>query len=155
MTLGDRVPKTFAIWQEHKAADDEIYRFWKLDYQRRADLLAYPELALPGAESASAAEAKFTRYFFAPESKDGYPKGAAFSSRLGYNIENWEKMREEILSAATRYPAMLKKEDAHGRRYEQLVILYGRKGSPANVLLAWNVRPDGTTHFITAHMEKI
>ncbi len=29
------------------------------------------------------------------------------------------------------------------------------KESPANVLLAWNVRPDGTTHFVTAHMEKV
>ena len=117
--------------------------------------MEHPERARPGADKASAADAKFTGYFFNPESRDGYPKGDAFSSRLGYNKDNWEKMREEILDAATRYPSVLKREDVHGRRYEQLVVLYGRKGSPANVLLAWNVRPDGTTHFVTAHMEKI
>lgn len=32
MALGDQVPKTFATWQEHKAADDEKYRKWKTAY---------------------------------------------------------------------------------------------------------------------------
>lgn len=155
VTLGDRVPGRFEIFLHQKREDGERYRLWRLDYRRRAELLEHPERALPGADKASAADAKFTGYFFNPESRDGYPKGGAFSSRLGYNKDNWEKMREEILDAATRYPSVLKREDVHGRRYEQLVVLYGRKGSPANVLLAWNVRPDGTTHFVTAHMEKV
>ncbi len=155
VTLGDRVPGRFETFLHQKREDGERYRLWRLDYRRRAELLEHPERALPGADKASAADAKFTGYFFNPESRDGYPKGDAFSSRLGYNKDNWEKMREEILDAATRYPSVLKREDVHGRRYEQLVVLYGRKGSPANVLLAWNVRPDGTTHFVTAHMEKI
>ncbi|ERI80329.1 hypothetical protein HMPREF0239_00460 [Clostridium sp. ATCC BAA-442] len=155
VTLGNRVPGRFETFLHQKREDGERYRLWRLDYRRRAGLLEHPERALPGADKASAADAKFTGYFFNPESRDGYPKGDAFSSRLGYNKDNWEKMREEILDAATRYPSVLKREDVHGRRYEQLVVLYGRKGSPANVLLAWNVRPDGTTHFVTAHMEKI
>ena len=155
VTRGNRVPGRFETFLHQKREDGERYRLWRLDYRRRAGLLEHPERALPGADKASAADAKFTGYFFNPESRDGYPKGDAFSSRLGYNKDNWEKMREEILDAATRYPSVLKREDVHGRRYEQLVVLYGRKGSPANVLLAWNVRPDGTTHFVTAHMEKI
>lgn len=155
VTIPDDTPKTFDTFLKHKLAGDDTYKLWELDYRRQSELLAHPERALPGADRASAAEDKFTRYFFNPESKDGHPKGDAFSSRLGYNKRNWEKMREEILNAAKHYPAVLKREDVHGKRYEQLVVLYGRKRSPANVLLAWNVRPDGTTHFVTAHMEKI
>lgn len=33
MTLGDKVPKTFAAWQKHKAADDEKYRNWMKEYR--------------------------------------------------------------------------------------------------------------------------
>ena len=33
MTVGDPVPKTFATWQKHKAADDEKYKTWKRLYR--------------------------------------------------------------------------------------------------------------------------
>ena len=33
MTLGDKVPKTFATWQKHKAADDEKYKNWQRLYR--------------------------------------------------------------------------------------------------------------------------
>lgn len=154
-TLGDGVPKTFETFLKHKVAGDEKYKLWKLDYRRRNELLRHPERALPGAASATAADAKFTRYFFNPESKEGAPKGNAFSSRLGYNINNWALMRQEILTAAARYPAALRGHSAYGDSYSQDVILYGLKGKPANVRIGWMVRSDGGTHFVTAHMEDI
>ena len=33
MTLGDPIPKTFATWQKHKAADDEKYKNWQRLYR--------------------------------------------------------------------------------------------------------------------------
>ena len=33
MTLGDKVPKTFATWQKHKAADDAKYKDWQKLYR--------------------------------------------------------------------------------------------------------------------------
>lgn len=33
MTVGDPVPKTFATWQKHKAADDEKYKNWQRLYR--------------------------------------------------------------------------------------------------------------------------
>lgn len=155
MTLGDQVPKTFETFRKHKRLGDEKYRIWKLDVKRQNDLLNHPDKALPHAETATAAEAKFTKYFFHPESKDGYPKGLSFQSRLGYNINNWEEMRDEILKAAKKYPATHRNSDRYGDRYSQLVILQGKKGTPANVLLAWNVTPEGETRLTTAHMEEI
>lgn len=153
--LGEGCPKTFQTFQKHKLAGDEKYKLWRLDYRRRNELLLHPERALPGAAQAQVAEAKFTRYFFNPESKDGFPKGVAFNSRLGYNIDNWEKMQTEILNAARKYPATFKSEIPYGKKYEQMVVLQGVKQKPANVLLAWLVHPDGTAHFVTAHMEEL
>ena len=154
-TLGDGVPKTFETFLKHKAAGDEKYRLWRLDYRRRNVLLQHPERALPGAATATAADAKFTRYFFHPDSRDGAPKGAAFSSRLGYHADNWPLMRQEILAAAARYPATFKIETPYGRKYEQMVILQGLKNKPANVLIGWIVHANGTTHFTTAHVEEV
>lgn len=154
-TLGDRAPQTFATFQKHKSADDLKYKLWKLDYRRQRELIRHPERALPGAATATAAEAKFTKYFFNPESKDGCPKGDAFSSRLGYNANNWSLMQQELLTAATKYPAVLRGHSTYGDSYSQDVILYGLKGKPANVQIGWMVHPDGTAHLVTAHMEGI
>ena len=64
-------------------------------------------------------------------------------------------MRVEVLLAARKYPAKYRNSDKFGDRYNQLVILRGKKGTPANVLLAWNVTPEGETQFTTSHMEEI
>ena len=55
----------------------------KLDYQRRNELLQHPELKLPNAENAILPEPKFTKYLFDENSEKGYPKGRAFTDRLG------------------------------------------------------------------------
>lgn len=153
-TLGDNIPG-FQTFIKHKTAGGEKYKLWQLDYRRQNQLLRHPERALPGAASAAAADEKFTKYFFNPQNPKGWGKGVAFSSRLGYNVDNWELMRQEILTAAARYPATFKGETPYGKKYEQMVILQGRKKSPANVLVGWIVRPGGSVHFVTAHMEDI
>lgn len=38
MTVGDPVPKTFATWQKHKAADDEKYKNWQRLYREANSL---------------------------------------------------------------------------------------------------------------------
>lgn len=154
VTLGDRVPGRFEIFLHQKREDGERYRLWRLDYRRRAELLEHPERALPGADKASAADAKFTGYFFNPENPKGLAKGRAFSSHLGYNVENWQIMRDEILEAAKMYPVTYRSSSIYGKLYSQLVILQGVNNKPANVLLGWIVKPDGSTWLTTAHMEE-
>ena len=153
--LGDGIPKRFQTFQKYKKEDGQKYRLWKLDYRRQSELLRHPERALPGAETATAADRKFTHYFFGGKFEEGLAKGRAFSSRLGYNADNWERMRQEMLSAATKYPAGLRGTSVHGDSYSQDIILYGLKGKPANVQIGWIVHPDGTAHMVTAHMEDI
>lgn len=154
VTLGNRVPGRFETFLHQKREDGERYRLWRLDYRRRAELLEHPERALPGADKASAADAKFTGYFFNPENPKGLAKGRAFSSHLGYNVENWQIMRDEILEAAKMYPVTYRSSSIYGKLYSQLVILQGVNNKPANVLLGWIVKPDGSTWLTTAHMEE-
>ena len=154
IALGDKVPKTFETFQRHKIAGDEKYKFWKLDYDRRMDLIKNPQKALPNAINATIAEEKFTKYFFNPENKKGYDKGIAFASRLGYNIDNWKEMQEEILKAVAIYPARYRDTTKYGDKYTQNIILYGKKNKPANVKVGWIV-DNKSTHLTTAHVEEV
>ena len=72
--LGKEIPKSFAGFQEIKYNEPEKWRFMKLDYQRRNELLQHPELKLPNAENAILPEPKFTKYLFDENSEKGYPK---------------------------------------------------------------------------------
>ena len=109
----------------------------KLDYQRRNELLQHPELKLPNAENAILPEPKFTKYLFDENSEKGYPKGRAFTDRLGYGIDNWQKLQKALKEGTTQYPATFKGNEGFGDRYEQKMVLYGLKDTPANVIVAW------------------
>lgn len=78
MTLGNRVPGRFETFLHQKREDGERYRLWRLDYRRRAELLEHPERALPGADKASAADAKFTGYFLTRKTQKVWQKGVHF-----------------------------------------------------------------------------
>lgn len=155
MTLGDKVPKTFQTFEKHKLAGDEKWKLWKLDYTRQTDLLEHPEKALPGAEKATVPDSKFTQYLFGGANERGLAKGRAFSSRLGYNINNWEEMRDEILEAAKSYPAKYRDSTQYGDRYSQDIILQGKKKAPANVRVGWLVDKEHKVHATTVHMEDL
>ena len=137
--LGKDAPKRFADFQEMKYNDSEKWRFTKLDYQRRNELLQHPELKLPNAENAMAADAKFEKYLFGGSHPEGLAKGDAFSSRLGYDAENWNSLKKQIIARAPQYPALSKGVNGYGKHmYEQKIVLYGLKGTPANVVVGWS-----------------
>ena len=153
--LGKNVPKTFADFQDLKYNNPEKWRYMKLDYKRRNELRYHPELTLPGAASAVAPEPKFTKYLFDPESKNGWPKGQAFISRLGYSIDNWQALQREILRGAQRYPAEFKGNNGYGDKYEQKMILYGTTEKPANVIVGWILKSDGCVSLTSAYIKEV
>ena len=152
--LGKDAPKSLAAFKRLKKSDGENWKFMQLDYRRRSALLSDPSLALPCVDTATAADEKFTGYLFNPDKHDGYSKGVAFTSRLGYNINNWEELRSEILQQAKLYSATKQQTDEYGTRYEQRVILYGKKGKPANVIIGWTHK-EGKTWMSTAFMKEV
>lgn len=131
------IGKTLADFQEMKYTKPEFYDMLKTDYRRRNTLRLHPEKALPEMPTTNLPEPKFTKYLFGGENPDGLAKGAAFESRLGYNADNWKELQREIKAATPKYPATIKGSNEYGVNYEQKIVLYGKNGTPANVVVAW------------------
>ncbi len=152
--LGKDAPNNIADFQNLKYNKPDKWEFVQIDYQRQMRLLQHPELKLPNAEKAIAADAKFEKYLFDGVHPEGLAKGVAFTSRLGYDINNWQNLRDEILNRASRYPTTLKSSGKFGDNYEQKIIVYGSKGTPANVIVGWNVVGD-ITKLTTAYIKEV
>lgn len=150
----ENVPKTLSGFINAKKANNELFQGMKLDYRRRNALTADPSRALPNAAKATAADEKFTGYLFNQNNSGGWAKGVAFRSRLGYDQTNWRELKTAILSNADKYPVTIHKSNEHGTHYEQLTVLYGLKGRPANVLVAWTYK-DGQTHMSNAYVKEV
>lgn len=153
-TLGKDAPKTFDDFQNLKYTDTIKKQFMALDYRRRTQLRSHPERALPMANMATAADEKFTGYLFNPNNAVGYPKGLAISSRLGYNNGNWQLLQREVLEKADQYPVKKVLLDTHGQRYEQKIVLYGLKETPANAIVGW-IEQDGTMKMTTLYLKEV
>lgn len=147
-------PKSFSAFRQLKKNNHVRWEFMQLDYRRQKRLLDHPELALPHAATVMAADAKFSKYLFNPENKKGYAKGTAFTSRLGYNIDNWKELQKEITQRATRYPATYKKTNDFGNLYEQKIVIYGKHNKPANVVVGWIIN-DSQTKMTSAYIKEV
>lgn len=153
--LGREAPKSLDSFQKLKYTDSETFGFTKLDYERRKRLIDKPELKLPGTENLVLPEKKFTDYLFGGDEPRGLAKGKAFNSRLGYNKENWKDLQKEIQRRALLYPSIFKQNNGYGDLYEQKIILYGIIGKPANVVVGWIHRPDGTTGMTSTYIKEV
>ena len=153
--LGKDAPETLDSFQKMKYTDGETFSFTKLDHERRKRLVDKPELKLPGSDNPILPDKKFTNYLFGGEDTRGLAKGKAFSSRLGYNVENWKDLQEEIQNRASLFPSTFKQNNGYGDLYEQKMILYSLEGKPANVVVGWIHRPDGTTSMTSTYIKEV
>lgn len=127
----------------------------KTDYSRRAYLKQHPDTALPGADKAVLPDGKFTKYLFGGDKPNGLAKGRGITSRLGYDISNWELFRDEIAKIVGEYPVAAKGNNGFGSLYEQKIILYGITGQPANLIIGWIVRDDGVTSLTSVYLKEL
>lgn len=153
--LGENVPDSLDSFQNMKYTESEKYGFVKLDYSRRNKLMEYPELKLPNAENVILPEGKFTKYLLGGCNEKGLAKGRAITSRLGYNISNWKEFQNEIAKGALRYPAEEKGTIEFGKKYEQKMVLYGKLGTPANVVVGWLHKLDGSISMTSAYVKEV
>lgn len=152
--LGDDVPEKLDDFQQMKYTDTEKWKFVKLDYKRRTDLLAHPEKKLPNAGNVVLPDRKFTHYLFGGDKPEGLAKGKALTSRLGYDISNWKEFQDEIRTRAEKYPITVGFADQYGLRYEQKMIIYGKNGKPANVIVGWIQRMNGDVSMASAYIKE-
>ncbi|QBF00057.1 NAD(+)--arginine ADP-ribosyltransferase EFV [Blautia producta] len=153
--LGTDIPETLDDFQNMKYNETEKWKYAKLDYKRRNELAGHPEQKLPNAENAIVPDAKFTKYIFDGVYPEGLAKGQAFSSRLGYDINNWQELQNEIKYRALKYPAAFKDNNGYGDRYEQKMVIYGKNGMPANVIVGWMHKPDGSISMSSAYIKEV
>lgn len=152
--LGKDAPKALDDFQKIKYTDAMRKSFMELDYRRRNRLQTNPQLALPMADQATAAEGKFLSYLFGGTNPDGLPKGAAITHRLGYDLSNWQEFRSELLRKAPLYPALHKGDTEFGARYEQKIVVNGYYNTPANLVAAW-ICDDSGTHLTSVYIKEV
>lgn len=153
--LGKDAQERLDDFQRIKYTDAEKWKYMKLDYRRRNELVKHSEKKLPGVDKAALPDRKFTHYLFGGSHPGGLAKGAAITSRLGYDAENWKEFQAEIKSKAGEYAAVPKMIDQYGTRYEQKMILYGKLGKPANVIIGWNVNHEGAASMASAYIKEV
>jgi len=149
------VPQSFDKFQDLKYNDTERWKFIKLDYSRQNELIQNPNMALPNAKDATIADEKFTQYLFDGSHPEGLAKGKIFTERLGYDINNYQDLKAAILCKAEKYPVKYKGNNGHGDRYEQKIILYGSKDTPANVVVAWFVEDENKTRMASTYIKEV
>ena len=72
--------------------------------------------ALPNCERAFIEDGKLLDYALSPRSERGQHKARVFGSALGFNLSNWQELRQAVLSALPGQEAALTGENVFGRR---------------------------------------
>lgn len=80
---------------------------------------------------------KLVNYALNPDHPVGKEKAKAFKEALGYTRENSDELQSKILELFREDKLVLKKENEHGKQYEQLMRITGPNGKTANVMTAW------------------
>lgn len=80
-------------------------------------------------------EGKFTQYSLNPAKEPN--KARVFKDTLGYTLDNWQDLRENISQHYDKSKLVEKGDNGYGMRYEQVMRLKGPNGKSANVLTAW------------------
>jgi SPP1 gp7 family putative phage head morphogenesis protein len=142
--LGKDAPKDISAFQQLKYTDSEKWKYLKVDFSRRSKILSDDTLRLPNAPNAEINTSKFTEYLFGGKHENGLIKGRLFTKRLGYDINNYMDLIEEIRRSSNMYPVSIKGADKYGTKYEQQIILYGKTEKPTNVIIGWMVQGDRT-----------
>ncbi len=127
------LPKTLEKFQEIKYNNNEVFKLYKKAFQT----IKVAQKAIAHSKSVELAEPKFTQYIFNPENRDGYSKGKAFISRLGYDIDNWELFAKEIKNQSKNYPIKVAEEGKYGIKYQQDMIVFGTKNRPMWIKVIW------------------
>lgn len=146
---------SLAEFGQIKYNEHERWEYIQLDYKRRKELLERPGKKLPNADNVVVPDSKFTKYLFGGDHAEGLAKGKAFASRLGYTDKNWKELQDEITKRAPIYPAVYKDNNGYGDRYEQKIVIYGKNGTPANVVVGWIHRPDGSISMSSAYIKEV
>jgi len=138
--LGNVVPNEFDKFIDLKYnKDNNYYTKLRFDFKQQNRLKKDKSLSLHNWQNATIDNRKFTQYLFGGSNEYGLIKGRVINGILGYDINNWELLKNTIMYNINKYPVERKRIDNYGSRYEQLQVIHGLKGRSATLLVAWNI----------------
>jgi hypothetical protein len=85
---------------------------------------------------------KLIAYALDPESPKGQHKAVLFQRRLGYNLDNYESLLEQIETLVMEGEAIEAKADEYGQRYHVDLVIVGVNAERAIVRTAWIVEAE-------------
>ena len=94
-------------------------------------------IPLPHCEQAVIEDSKLVRYALNPDSERGQHKARVFTRTLGFNLSNWELLKQAILEALPTRPAHATSETAFGKKYEVVIPITGPNGRTGDVRTIW------------------
>ncbi len=96
-------------------------------------------ILLPNLKNAIIPKEKLLNYALDKNHPQGKEKAKAFEIALGYNIENYQDLIDNIMQNIDKFPAKLKGENEYGQKYEVLMTITGNNNKKANIKTAWLV----------------
>lgn len=108
-------------------------------------------IELPNYKEAFIPKEKFTEYALNP--KKDKNKSEAFEKALGYNLNNYQKLIDNIQNNINKFNAVEKGDKGFGKQYEILMTLIGENKKIANVKTGWIVDKDtGETRLTSVYV---
>jgi hypothetical protein len=105
--------------------------------------------ALPNYHNAVIPPDKLKKYALDPRhvarvfgGRNGSDKARVFKAALGFELDNWEILRDRILGELPYHEAVLGDEDEYGQRYNVILPIEGANGKTVAVITAWIIEPD-------------
>ena len=114
---------------------------------------AFEMTLLPKRADAVIPMGKFTEYALNPQRSPD--KAVAFSSALGYNLDNADALIQNIRENLSSFPATERGTNGYGKIYEVRMNLTGANNKTANVITAWlDDEKTKEMRFVSAYVDK-
>ena len=103
---------------------------------------------LPHGERAVIEDNKLVGCALNPHSERGRHKARVFAQALGFNLSNWELLKQAIVEALPTRPAHVTSETAFGKKYEVVIPITGPNGRTVDVRTIWQFdrRPESVQY---------
>jgi hypothetical protein len=85
------------------------------------------------------------------------PKKSAFLLPLGYSVENWTILRDDMLRIAENFPHHLRANTPHGDAYDIIGDVVVPNGRTVKIRTGWMIKKGqkGIMSFVTAYPAKV
>lgn len=108
------------------------------------------QMAFPDAEKSIVTKEKLCDYLLNPAHPVGGTKAAWFAS-VGYTRQNWEELRDDLLTIATSCENFIAKPFPYGVKYETVGEIGTDDRRPGAVVAVWIVEENSPPRLVTAY----